>query len=500
MNQAAHSIHDARTDLAGRSRAASGRLIVVSNRVKSTSGEQAGGLAQALSTALKRNDSVWIGWSGKNSPSMHTNDQSEGHVRCITFDLPLKDFKRYYIDYANRALWPLLHSRTDLMTFSAEALRGYLKINESFAEIVSREARDNDVVWVHDYHLIPLASMLRARGTKCRIGFFLHVPVPAPRTLMTLPQHRALFGLLGAYDLVGVQTAADARALRSYLVTEAHAEEKPDGVLELPRTGALVVRDYPIGIDPDEMSALAAKSEEFSETRELKDSLGSRSLILGVDRLDYSKGLPHRLRAFGLLLSNRPDLKGRATFLQVAPESRRDVREYRSLSRQVQRLIGDINGHHAEPNWTPVRYVNKSYPHAVLAGFYRLARVAAVTPLRDGMNLVAKEYLACQAEHNPGVLVLSEFAGAAQQLSQSALIVNPYDAESCARAFAQALTMPLHQRRRRWVDAMSNISSHDVHGWCADFLAGLNAIATQSGDRTPAWATRAAERRSEPRV
>jgi trehalose 6-phosphate synthase len=457
-------------------RSSRGRLIVVSNRVMTPSTTHAGGLAQALNIALQRNGGCWIGWSGENSTRRDVDEVIEGSVRYLTFDIAAADFKHFYTDYSNRTLWPLLHGRADLMTFRADALHGYLKVNERFADVVAREATGDDVIWIHDYHLIPLASMLRARGVRCRIGFFLHVPVPASRLLATLPRHSALFGLLGAYDLVGVQTQADARALRSYLMAEAYAVEEADGRLRMPGAGALTLEAFPIGIDPAAMSTLAAEAEALVEIQELRESLSGRALIIGVDRLDYSKGLPQRLRAFGALMTVRPDLKGTATFLQVAPESRRDVREYRTLSHQIQRLVGDINGHHADPNWTPVRYVNKSYPHEVLAGFYRLAQVAAVTPLRDGMNLVAKEFLACQAESDPGVLVLSEFTGAAEQLDAAALIVNPYDAESCARAFARALTMPLEERQRRWSDGMRVITSHDIHRWCADYLSGLQDI------------------------
>jgi trehalose 6-phosphate synthase len=450
-----------------------GRLVVVSNRVASGSGTPAGGLAQGLRAALQRHGGAWFGWSGNNSTDAAVHELAQQGFTCFTFDIAPADFKRFYADYSNRALWPLLHGRTDLMSFRADALHGYLKVNERFADIVAPRVRDDDVIWIHDYHLIPLASMLRARGVRCRIGFFLHVPVPAPRTLVTLPRHPALFGLLGAYDLVGVQTRVDERALRSYLVSEAQAVELRDGALRLPGATPTQVRAFPIGIDADAMSRLATESEALPDIHELRASLGGRALLIGVDRLDYSKGLPQRLRAFEALLAGWPDLKGTATYLQVAPESRRDVREYRVLSRQVERLVGRINGQHAGPDWTPVRYVNQGFGHDVLAGFYRSARVAAVTPLRDGMNLVAKEYLACQNGEDPGVLVLSEFAGAAESLHEAALLVNPYDIEGCARAFAQALTMPLVERRRRWSRGMDTLRANDIHHWCAGFVAAL---------------------------
>jgi trehalose 6-phosphate synthase len=454
-----------------------GQLIVVSNRVMFPESTSAGGLAQALSHCLRARGGTWMGWSGKLSTRVRPQRQEADGIRYVTWDMERRDFNAYYRDYANRTLWPLLHSRTDLLAFRRSALQGYLRVNERFADFVARVAGPRDTIWVHDYHLIPLGSLLRARGVQCRIGFFLHTPVPAPRTLAALPQHRAMLGLLAAYDLVGVQTQADANSLRSYLIAEAGAVEN-DGLLDMPGADTLQVRAFPVGIDPTAMARLAEAAQQGQESRELRQSLGDSALMIGVDRLDYSKGLPQRLRAFGQLLDRSPELHGHATFLQVTPESRRDVTEYRRLSREVQRVVGDINGHHATTTWTPVRYLNRSYPHSVLAGFYRLARVCAVTPLRDGMNLVAKEYLACQSEADPGVLVLSEFAGAAQELGASAIIVNPFDVESCSRAMMQAFAMPLPERQQRWRDAMRVLERGNVHRWCDDFLTTLTERST----------------------
>jgi trehalose 6-phosphate synthase len=464
------------------SAANNGKLIVVSNRVVAPDQVQAGGLAQALASLLRRRGGTWMGWSGGLSANTSPRWRDEGSVRYVTWDLARRDFDAYYRDYSNRTLWPLLHGRTDLMEFRRSALQGYLRVNERFADVVARTAGNNDLVWVHDYHLIPLASLLRARGLTCRIGFFLHTPLPAPHTLVTLPQHRAMLGLLAAYDVVGVQTEADKRALCSYLMGELGATDEGDH-LQVPGAGRMSVGTFPIGIDPVVMGRLADASAEANETQELRRSLADRQLMVGVDRLDYSKGLPQRLRAFGLLLERQPELLGRATYLQVAPESRRDVIEYRRLSREVQRLVGDINGHHATPDWTPVRYVNRGYPHTVLAGFYRMARVCAVTPLRDGMNLVAKEFIACQTEADPGVLVLSEFAGAAAQLGDVALVVNPFDVEGTARAFGRAFGMPLEERRERWREGMRVLQESDVHHWCDGFLAALQRVPRPSALR-----------------
>jgi trehalose 6-phosphate synthase len=458
--------------LAAHSAAGPGRLLIISNRVMLPGTTQAGGLAQAVLGMLQHRGGSWMGWSGgistDNQPQVHQQE----NIRYVTWDLPRQEFDAYYAEYANRTLWPLLHGRTDLMVFERDALQGYLRVNERFAELVAREAGPDDVIWIHDYHLMPLASLLRARGLRNCIGFFLHTPLPAPRTLVTLPQHRTMLGLLAACDLIGLQTATDTRAMHNYLTGELGAVEK-DGALHLPGGEVTRVRTFPIGIDPEGMAALARNAENSSEVQQLRSSLGRSSLLIGVDRLDYSKGLPQRLRAFRHMLGSNPLLAGRATFLQVTPESRREVSEYRQLSREVQRLVGDINGHHAAPAWTPVRYVNRGYPHGVLAGFYRLARVCLVTPLRDGMNLVAKEFIACQNPQDPGVLVLSEFAGAAAELGDTALLVNPYDIEGCSRAMARALGMPLEERLQRWRSAMRILQAGNVRIWSDNFLGSL---------------------------
>jgi trehalose 6-phosphate synthase len=382
-------------------------------------------------------------------------------------------------------LWPLLHGRTDLMAYRRRALQGYLRVNRRFAQRVMEEAADADTIWVHDYHLIPLGGLLRGAHCAARIGFFLHTPLPPPYTLTSLPGHRALFGQLAAYDVIGVQTRADAEALRRYFSEECGARVQGDEVVAADGRRCCV-RAFPIGIDPDALAELADRSGQMRDSLRLHESLSRRELLIGVDRLDYSKGLPHRLRAFGDLLNRYPDLNGKAIYLQITPKSRDQVSEYRNLAREVQRLVGDINGQHADPDWTPVRFLTRSLPHAVLAGFYRQARVCLVTSLRDGMNLVAKEFIACQSEADPGVLVLSEFAGAAADLAEVALIVNPYDTERCADAMARALSMPLAERRQRWRAGMVRLREGSVHRWGSDFLQALEPeVAQDDGSRRP---------------
>lgn len=455
------------------SNGSNGRLFVVSNRVMQRGQTQAGGLAQAMLSLLETRGGTWVGWSGETSRTPAVHSQDIGRIAYRTFDIDPTRFEGYYAGYANRCLWPLLHSRVDLMRFSATALGHYMSVNESFAAHLARELRDDDTVWIHDYHLFPLAGMLRTRGVRCRIGFFLHTPLPPARLLQHLPQHERMFGALRHYDLVGLQTPADADALRDYLRTLPSARASSPTGVSFDGGHHCEVGCFPIGIDPDVLAAQARDAMDDQDVRTLRDSLGDRQLLIGVDRLDYSKGLPQRLQAFGRLLARRPRMRRRATFLQIAPECRREVNEYRALSREVQRLVGDINGHHADASWTPVRYVNQGYPHAQLAGFYRIARVGVVTPLGDGMNLVAKEYLACQREEDPGVLVLSQFAGAAVELADSALLVNPLDTDGVAQTLARALDMPLAERRVRWQAAMRVLQLGNIHRWREDFLDAL---------------------------
>ena len=452
-----------------------GRLVVVSNRVAFPGSTQTGGLAQALRTALDQRGGLWVGWSGELSAQRGVRGHGQGDNRLLTIDLEAEEFRAYYGRFANCALWPLLHGRSDLVQFDEAAKDAYFAVNRRFADLLAQELRADDTVWVHDYHLLPLGALLRSRGVRCRIGFFLHTPVPPARDLATLPRHRDLVGALASYDLVGVQTAPDAAALAGYLCSELGAAGAgPEGTLVLEDGRRTRIAAFPIGVDVQQLQDEAAMSATSASVQALRQSLDGRALLIGVDRLDYSKGLPERVRAFGRLLERHPGLRGRATLLQIAPESRTELDAYRQLGRDVQRLVGEVNGRFGEVSWTPVRYINRPYAHADLAGFYRLARVGVVTPLRDGMNLVAKEFVASQDPDDPGVLVLSQFAGAAQELD-SALLVNPLDTERCADALQRALSMPLAERRLRWRAALQRLRDNDLQHWRESFLAALAA-------------------------
>ncbi|WP_425605365.1 alpha,alpha-trehalose-phosphate synthase (UDP-forming) [Pseudoxanthomonas putridarboris] len=437
-----------------------GRLFVVSNRVAHPGDVQVGGLATALRAVLRQQRGVWMGWSGafgEGPPHVHIGDG----IRYHTIDIPEQEFDAYYHQFANRTLWPLLHYRVDLMHYEREAHEGYLKVNARFAEELARELRGDDRVWVHDYHLIPLAHALRRRGVGQRMGFFLHIPWPSWDVLSMLPGHRELLMQLAEYDLVGLQTQADVDNLRRCF----------EGIgLDAPRCA---LDAFPIGIDTEAVAHAAAAPKALEAARELRRSLSGRKLAIGVDRLDYSKGLPERFRALARHLERDGHQQPELTYLQIAPPTREVVPEYQALRDELERLAGHINGRHARPDWTPIRYINHSYPHAMLTGFYRAADLALVTPLRDGMNLVAKEYVAAQDPSDPGVLVLSHFAGAANELCE-ALLVNPHDIEETADGLRLAVAMPRHERQERWAAMMERLRENGIHAWTARFLQRLH--------------------------
>ena len=454
-----------------------GRLIVVSNRVAMPHQTATGGLASALRAALFENGGLWFGWSGKlaaGETGAELHQASSEGIDYATVDLSRADHDAFYTGFSNGALWPLLHYRPDLVDYQRSHLDGYLRVNRIFADRLRPLIGPDDTIWVHDYHLIPLAAMLRKSGVKNRIGFFLHTPLPAAGLLIALPNHHELLETLASYDLIGVHTGRDLRALEDYFLHEAGAVMRLGGRMRMPGGREFRAGAFPISIDTGQIAEMAQKAVTLKEIVDLRESTRGISMIIGVDRLDYSKGLPHRFQGYARLLERDPRLHRRVTFMQIAPPSRGAVLEYRAIRRELERSAGHINGKYAAPDWVPIRYINKSFPHRLLAGYYRSARVGLVTPLRDGMNLVAKEYVACQDPEDPGVLVLSRFAGAALELTD-ALLVNPADTEEVADALEQALCMPLAERRRRWKSMMQVLRQNDITHWRASFLDALHA-------------------------
>ncbi len=455
------------------------RLIVVSNRV-SVPGPRdkslAGGLAVALNAALRKYDGVWFGWSGEVVGNVATKAHvvQADTVTVATVALSHEDYAEYYNGFANSTLWPLFHYRIDLTAYERRFDKGYFRVNARFAHGLAPLLRPDDLIWVHDYHLIACAEELRRMGFRQRIGFFLHIPFPAPQVLLTLPNHRALVRALFAYDLVGFQTQSDLQALKDYVLHQAGGVILPDG--RLSAFGRTITADsFPIGIDANEMTEMAWSPDAVRHYDRMRKSMGDRKLIIGVDRLDYTKGLPERFASFERLLEHYPDNRGRVSLLQIAPSSRPDVRDYVDIREELESAASRINGQFADIDWVPIRYVNRSYARRSLAGLYRASEIALITPLRDGMNLVAKEYVASQDAEDPGVLVLSRFAGAARQL-EAALIVNPYDIDEVVDALQKALHMSLEERRERWRQLFDNVATENVSAWRDTFVDDLRQV------------------------
>lgn len=457
------------------------RLVVISNRVavpkaRGAAGAQ-GGLAGALHAALKQHSGIWFGWSGAESEEFTgeiTTRQVDG-VTTATVDLPTQDVEEYYNGYANSTLWPLFHYRIDLAEYEREFGMGYERVNERFADSVAPLIEDGDLVWVHDYHLIPLAEGLRRRGITNKIGFFLHIPWPPSRLFVSLPFHERLVRTMLDYDLIGFQTSEWLESFLHYCRKELGAEvDEASG--EISFDGRTVyARAYPIGIDYDHFMRLGDTGEARQAAQRLLASTRHRVAMIGVDRLDYSKGLPERLDSIGRFFDTHPEQVKNLVYIQIAPPSREDIESYQHIRNVLEQKTGQINGARSEVDIVPIRYVNRGYSTSELFGFYRASKIGLVTPLRDGMNLVAKEYVAAQDPDDPGVLILSRFAGAALQLDQ-ALLVNPFSSDDVAHAIGLAIAMPLEERKARWEALNHTVREENVTRWTENFtkdLAGL---------------------------
>ena len=455
------------------------RLVVVSNRVAvaDPSGRSAGGLAVSILAALKRSGGIWFGWSGevRDAPPVAAELGAGDEITYARLDLARRDYEQYYNGFANRVLWPLFHYRPDLIEFQRNDFAGYMRVNRQFAAHLAPLLKPNDLVWVHDYHLMPLGDELRRMGMQQPIGFFLHTPFPAAEVFRILPTHAKLMRAMCAYDLVGFQTENDLTGFRDYLLRFAGGRAAGNEIGAFGRR--LRAAAFPIGIDVEAIAQQAEQSAGGRQMRRLLDSLRQRNLVIGVDRLDYSKGLPQRFRAFERLLELFPETRGHVTLMQIAPPTRSEVPEYLQIRRSLETAAGHINGRFAEFDWMPLRYLNKSFNHRTLCGFLRAARVGLVTPLRDGMNLVAKEYVAAQDPADPGALVLSCFAGSARELTE-ALLVNPFDVDGVAEAIHDALAMPRDERIERWQSMMTVLRGNDVAAWREAFVGALAEAAT----------------------
>ena len=436
-------------------------LVVVSNRVARAKPNEpmTGGLAAALLPVVENSGAIWVGSSGRvrdgNQKEPFAEIEALGAGALAMLDLPAAHYGGYYEGFANSALWPALHSRADLIRASQEDYVSYREVNAFMARALLRFQEAGVGFWVQDYHFLALGAELRELGVTQPIGFFLHTPWPARSVIGGVPHHRDLIEAMLAYDLIGFQTEEDCENFLSYVQPSSDLAVH-DGVV-ISRYGRTRAAVFPIGIDPQKFAQHAAKAIDPSgrlaaasqfERREARDRRRPAGLFQGSDQ-------PHQ----GL----RPDVDPAAvaaaravSLLQIATPSRGAIEAYGNLQSEVAKLVSDVNGLHGEVDWTPIRYLNKGYGQAVLAGLYRTAQVGVVTPLQDGMNLVAKEYVAAQNPADPGVLVLSKFAGAANELD-TALLVNPHDIDGMARTIATALSMPLTERRMRWEAMMTKL-------------------------------------------
>jgi len=450
------------------------RLVIVSNRVADlSSSAQAGGLAVGVGDALRQRGGVWLGWDGQ---TLKYEEPPEPRIRKIgpvtqaTIPLTQQDYEEFYLGFSNSVLWPLFHYRLDLVDYKSDFLDGYRRVNGKFADALLTVLQPDDVIWIHDYHLIPLASELRQRGCTQRIGFFLHIPFPPPEIMAAVPKHRWLVESLLDFDVIGFQTNTDLGNLQHYVEDQLGYQMNGNRIKIDNRE--VIAGCFPIGIDVDAFNQMAQQGNEEVQIEMHRRRVLGRQQIIGVDRLDYTKGLPDRLRAFGRLLELFPELRKNVALMQIATPTREEVEAYIEIRKELEALSGAINGRFADFNWTPVRYMYGTVPRDALAALFRASQVGFVTPLRDGMNLVAKEYVAAQSIDNPGVLVLSKFAGAAEELRE-ALIVNPYDSDDMARTLYHALTMPLGERQERQQALIDRIRKKDARWWLNTFMDAL---------------------------
>jgi len=468
------------------------RLIVVSNRLPLTlqrtetgwaTARSSGGLASAMNPFLRRGGGDWIGWAGDAAEQDNPERRAilvewAEKERCFAVDLPEEVAAGFYEGYANQTLWPVFHNFPSQLNFDAKSWEAYVEENRIFANKVVERYKPNDLIWVHDYHLMLLPQMLREKLPDAAIGFFLHIPFPSSEIFPVLPRREELLeGLIGA-DLLAFQTHGHLQQFRAALLRVLGMESK---IAEL-AVGSRPVRleALPIGIAPEEYTQLLNGDDKTAQHyAEWVERYRGRKVLLAVDRLDYTKGVPERLRAYAHLLRSSPGLKEKVVLIQIAVPTREAIDTYQDLRTEVNRLVGEINGKLGTPDWTPLVYINRSIEKSELVGLYKLADVCWIGSLRDGMNLVAKEYVACKPEGD-GVLVLSEFAGAAAEMGE-ALLINPFDENRTAETIGRALALDEQERRLRMTALHKRVLRNDVFHWGDRFLVALQEAVSERG-------------------
>ena len=499
------------------------KLIVVSNRLpvslRETDAGQweatqsAGGLATALDPALRHRGGTWVGWPGlADGDSDDLQSYLDQFSKKLGYDLfPVslskKEVDNFYNGFSNEVIWPLFHDLFPLCNFDPAYWDAYVTVNGRFADRVAELVNPGDLIWVHDYHLIGVASKLRARGINNRIGFFDHIPFPMPDIFFRLPWRKSILRAMLRYDLIGFQTTSDCNNFAQCIqmamfdpgspvkLGAADAEPLPSVQANewiSARSQETRLAEFPISIDYKTFNEISCGSVVSRMATELRQKYGTRKIVLGVDRLDHSKGLPNKLAAFRYALKKYPELRGKVTLVQYVVPSREDVPEYQELRLKIERQISEVNGTTSEPGWIPIHYHYGFLDRDLLCAYYRTADACLITSLKDGMNLIAKEYCAAQVE-DPGVLILSEFAGAAAELQPYARVVNPYDIEQVAESIYAACSMEEEQRAEHMRGMQEHISSHDVFQWVDSYVEAMSAI---DGDRIASVADHFHNRRS----
>jgi len=466
------------------------RLIIVSNRLPTVLSKNAkgtfsiqpgaGGLVTALAPVLRNRGGIWIGWPGTvveeyQEASIEKLMEQAGtkagyELRMV--HLSADEVEKYYRGFSNEIMWPLFHDLQGHCNFDPEYWYTYQSVNRKFAEVVARDAKKSDFIWIHDYHLIGVGTELRKLGVTSQIGFFLHTPFPPLDMFLRLPWRFQLLNALLEYNLLGFQTIRDRRNFWQCLQTLLGYKRGPGkGQVSSLRVNehSLRVGAFPISIDFNEFAEMAQSQEVANSAWYIHENLPNQQIVLGVDRLDYSKGIPERLKAFENALTRFPELRENISLVQIVVPSRREIPKYADLKRHIERLVGEINGRFTRSGWVPIHYLFRSLDRVELISYYRTSEIALITPLKDGMNLIAKEYCASNIDGN-GVLILSEFAGAAAQLQKGALLVNPHDIERVAEAIHEAFHMKKGERKKRMQKLRAAVKKDDIFKWVDQFL------------------------------
>jgi alpha,alpha-trehalose-phosphate synthase [UDP-forming] len=474
-----------------------GRLINVSNRLpvslrKYAGGyrleRSSGGLATALDSAWSRQPGIWIGWAGNSSgkqPAVDVLLSRASRRRPYTLqpvELSEEEVAKFYSGFANEIIWPLFHDMPSRCNFDPEYWETYQKVNRKYGQTIERTAKSEDFIWVHDYHLMLTAHSMREAGVKSRNGFFLHIPFPAPDVFEKLPWREAILCGLLDFDLVGFQTERDRNNFIScvqHLLPQVSIESGSPHIRARLQNRQATVGIFPISIDFEEFASQAARSDVAARCTEIRERLSGNLLVLGVDRMDYTKGIPERLKSFRILLRRFPELRGKITLVQVVVPSREEIPDYKDLRLDVELLVSQINGEFTQPGWVPIHYMHRNLSRHELLAYYRAADIALITPLKDGMNLVAKEFCAAQVDDR-GVLVVSEFAGAASELRHGAILVNPNDFNEVAQALYTAAGMAPEEKRSRMQLLRQIVKEHNVQRWTRSFLQAAASTALTS--------------------